>query len=77
MDDDEQAPPEIAFEDVVFDLAFHPTHDVVAAGLITGAVELYVDLPRPLCYGDTQMNCGQLDESVMTSIQAPIRSGGQ
>lgn len=36
--DEERAPEQIAFDDVVYELAFHPTQDLIASALITGAV---------------------------------------
>lgn len=39
--DDETAPPEIAFSDIVYDVKFHPTKDLLVACDITGRVFLY------------------------------------
>jgi WD40 repeat protein len=38
---DSISPREIEFDSHVFDLAFHPTHNLVAAGLIAGSVHCY------------------------------------
>eukprot|EP00164_Ancoracysta_twista_P003170 GFYU01004227.1.p1 GENE.GFYU01004227.1~~GFYU01004227.1.p1 ORF type:complete len:368 (-),score=123.74 GFYU01004227.1:22-1125(-) len=38
---DSEAPPAITFPEQVFDLCFHPSADVVAAGLITGQVGMF------------------------------------
>ena len=35
-------PPELSFEDQVFALNFHPHADVLAVGMISGEVFLYV-----------------------------------
>jgi len=34
-------PEEIALHDIVFDIEFHPTHDIVALGMITGEMKCY------------------------------------
>ena len=43
-DDDAEveAVPDIRFACEIFDVAFHPQHDVVAVGLVSGVLELYV-----------------------------------
>jgi len=38
---DERHPPDLLLNDHVFEIAFHPSENIIAAGLITGAVELY------------------------------------
>eukprot|EP00937_MAST-01D_sp_MAST-1D-sp2_P008206 g8206.t1 len=40
-EDDDIAPPDIKLDDQPLGIDFHPQHDVVAVGLITGAVELH------------------------------------
>lgn len=40
-DNSEAAPPELTFSDMVFDLKFHPTQDLLAACDINGRVYLY------------------------------------
>ena len=40
-DDEDIAPPDIALDAQPLGFSFHPKHDVVAIGLITGAVELH------------------------------------
>ena len=40
MEEEDIAPPAIIFDEEVFDLDFHPFHDVVAAGLVDGTVEM-------------------------------------
>ncbi len=37
----ERAPAPLSFADEVFDVAFHPHEDVVAAGLVSGAIHLF------------------------------------
>lgn len=41
---DDHTPDEIYCNDQVFDIDFHPLHDVIAVGSITGAVKVYVVL---------------------------------
>jgi hypothetical protein len=38
----EQNPPEIQFHCAVFDTGFHPLADIMAVGLVSGKIELYV-----------------------------------
>lgn len=35
-------PPDIKFKSSVFDAAFHPTEDIVAVGLVSGYLKLFV-----------------------------------
>lgn len=35
-------PPDLAFDCLVFDLAFHPSQDLLAVGLVDGRVDVYV-----------------------------------
>ena len=35
-------PPDLRFSCLVFDIAFHPSQDVIAAGLVSGTIQLYV-----------------------------------
>ena len=41
MQNTDSAPEDIAVSEHVFDIAFHPHRDIVAAGLINGIVEVY------------------------------------
>ena len=38
--DDEFQPPDLMFSCAVMDTAFHPTHNVIAVGLVSGRAEL-------------------------------------
>jgi hypothetical protein len=40
LPDEAETPADLAFPVTVFDIAFHPTSDVLAAGLISGKLEL-------------------------------------
>jgi hypothetical protein len=44
--DDDVAPPDLKFPCLVFDVAFHPTQDVIATGLVSGSLQLCVVAPR-------------------------------
>ena len=35
-------PPDIKFKSSVFDAAFHPTEDIVAVGLVSGYLKMFV-----------------------------------
>ncbi len=39
---DDAAPPDLKFPCLVFDIAFHPTANIVAAALVSGSLQLCV-----------------------------------
>ena len=38
---DNEPPPELQFEDQIFEIDFHPFQDYISVGLITGNIKLY------------------------------------
>lgn len=43
----DHSPEDIEFNEHIFDIDFHPHRNLIAAGLITGGVELYVSIDSP------------------------------
>lgn len=54
----DQNPPEILFPCPVFSTAFHPLADVLAVGLVSGKIELWVALRACMCLLVGVCECG-------------------